>query len=213
MSTEQIILKKVYDLSEEHTNVYNMINVAAVINNLRPGGILTGIPLGNEGELTIELSKVNIQLQRYKGKSDVFILVRKDRPELMEKMSTLNSTFRNSGDNAGDEVVGEIIGFIEPSALRNIATRKPRGIGFDIIVNNPDGSTKKIRHYPQRISLGANVAERLDNYRIGLENMLLPKGFSIESVKIYNSAKGGKRRVTNRKRKQTRRKSLKTKRN
>ena len=210
MSLQQRILKKVYDLSEENMSVYNMINVAAVINNLRPGCILTGI--GNEGELSIALSEVGIQVQRYRGKPNVFILVRKDRPDLVGKMSTLNSTFRNSGDNAGDEAVGEIIGFIEPSALRNIMTRKPRGIGFDIIVKKPDGTTKFIRHYPQRISAHANVAEKLDNYRIVLENIVLPEGFRIESAKIHNLAKGGKRRVTKGKRKQTRRKSLKTKR-
>jgi hypothetical protein len=192
MSLQQRILKKVYDLSEEYHKVYNMINVAALINKLRPGCILTGI--GNEGEMSIALSEVGIQVQRYKGKPDVFILVRKDRPDLLGKMSTLNSTFRNSGDNAGDEAVGEIIGYIEPSALRDITSKKPRSIGFSITIEKPP-ETNTIRHYPQRISSGANVDERLANYKLGLENMELPDGFTIKSVSVHNSAKIGRAHV------------------
>jgi hypothetical protein len=210
------VLTKVYDYTimgeRGYHPLYNMINVASVIGDVRPGAIITNIPEDKQDELKIALSEVGIKARRYKERiPTVMILVRNDHEDLVEKMNSLNEKFAQS-DNIGDQTVGEIIGYYEPSRITNIVQMKPRRIGFMISVQLNDGTIiNNIQHFPQRISDGVNIRERFENYKRGLENMVLPDGFEITSVEPYNNKNqgGGKRRKTKGRRSLKKRKSLK----
>lgn len=172
-------LKYIYDNSE-YLNLYNMINILSVINEIRNACIISVNP-DKIDTIQQKLTDLNLFSKKYRNKS--IILCRMTDEKSKTLINSLNSEHENF-----DEITGELLGFFTSSKL----SEKDRiaNVGFNLIVFDPfEGYAKKIGFFYQFIKKvhGKSDNELLSEVLIKLESMKkqLLKIPYIKLVKIF----------------------------
>lgn len=167
--------------------LYDLLNVLAVRHNLRPGAILASI---REDRIDKIINLLNdtlypefIKAMRYPMPGNI-ILVRKDRPDLVELMDHLNKESPEF-----DTDTGKILGYFTPFNIhsKNEANLHAQAVEFLVTVAFTSGVEVEVHHFPQRVSTGADVSALLEDYRDKLFDLPMPAGLRIKDVTIKHT--------------------------
>jgi len=165
-------------------SLYDLLNVLAVRHNLRPGAILASV---REDRIDPIIKLLNetlypefIKAKRYPMPGNI-ILVRLDRPDLVELMDHLNKESPEF-----DTDTGKILGYFTPYKIhsKNEANLHMQAVEFLITVAFTSGIEIEVHHFPQRVSTGADVSAAMEEYKKKLVHLPMPAGLRIKDVTI-----------------------------
>ena len=165
-------------------SLYDLLNVLAVRHNLRPGAILASVREDRNDSIIKLLNETLfpefIKAKRYPMPGTI-ILVRKDRPDLVELMDHLNKESPEF-----DTDTGKILGYFTPFNIhsKNEANLHAQAVEFLVTVAFTSGVEVEVHHFPQRVSTGADVSALLEDYRDKLFDLPMPAGLRIKDVTI-----------------------------
>lgn len=183
------IVEFVYEHSSEKTKIYNMVNVASVLQHIRNGCILGDFDKDSIKDLYTMLDTHKIYAMKYPihkpSKYINVIIMRKSDKNLEKLYLNLYDTYEKD-INQFSINTGKIIGYIHPSTLKN--SNKPSHIAYIEIqlVNLNDNSTHTIHFYSQRVrDTSEKTFETLETTRKEVLNLKLPKGFVIDYASLH----------------------------
>jgi hypothetical protein len=195
------IYKVLEEISKDRVFVYNLINLLAVKNNLRPGAIISEISPSDPAKIALFMSLLQVHgitggIYRIHSK-DLYniIMVRTSKADLVGLMAKVVEGQANYPDFHKN--TGTILGYIKPLDVtkeENLRLNK-WSMQFTVTVKLPNDSTMAVQHFPQRMTKAANGEEEFARYKSGLENMEMPEGYEILDVTIRSHALGGRRRT------------------
>lgn len=182
------ILEFIYDNSREDIKIYNMVNLASVLEQIRNGCILGGVYNENIKEFYYMLHKNNLHGMKYpSSKSDDYIniiILRKLDKDLEKLYFKLHDTFKKDKNQFAVNT-GKILGYIHPSTLKNNNISYKAYIEVTV-ANLYNGLSNTIHFFPQKVK---NISEKtyntLDDMRKQVLRLKLPKGFIIDYASVY----------------------------
>ena len=187
-----------------YMGVHNILNTLAVFHNLRPGAMLQNLREDSIDDIIPRLFPETIKAVRYPIGSNI-ILVRRDRPDLVELVDHLDKDSPEFDTN-----VGKILGYFTPYNIhsKNAADLHLQAVQFNVVVRQSNGMTASVQHFEQRVSTEVDVSAALEEYKTKLLTLPMPSALRIRDVKIQRHsmpiAKSRKRSRKN-KRRHTRR--------
>ena len=177
--------------------LYNMINVATVVNKIRQGGIITEIEKENAESIHRSLHRLGLfarDIRSNVNRDPIFCFVRENdvaQRDLLASMVTAlnraamppsNPYLINITDITGDRnlQLGELLGYLNTMNRRNLSFYTI-GAAIEVIVNY-NGTTTTLKIFPQKITEPTDLkTQMLTRMATQIAQMPLPEGFTILS--------------------------------
>ncbi len=177
--------------------LYNVINVATVVNNIRQGGIITEIEKENAESIHRSLQRLGLfarDIRSNVNRDPIFCFVRENdaaQRDLLASMVTAlnrasmppsNHNLINNTVITGDRnlQLGELLGYLNTMNRRNLSFYTI-GAGIEVIVNY-NGTTTTLKIFPQKITEATDLKTQiLTQMATQIAHMPLPDGFTILS--------------------------------
>lgn len=191
-------------------NLYTMVNVAMVVNGIRPGGIIQDISEENKKSVVESMRRLGLFVKDIRWNptgEPILLFVRHDnqlqRNLLASMITTLNRETmpRNNSNliinkppapnNQSHRKLGQLLGYFNTMEIRNLAVYK-NSAGIDVIVRH-EGIDTPIKVFPQKIlDITETKLNVLRTMATEIGNMRLPDGFSIVSSNAFYEIDGVK---------------------
>ncbi len=185
---------------------YNMVNVAMVVNGIRPGAIIASITEENKESIMKSLQNLGCFVKDIRWKksgSPILLFVRADDPTQRNRLASMVTALnRNENDpidpfikntaspmNQSNSIIGTLIGYFN-ALPRQTMTNETKSVGITttVFVNDTPVS---INLFPQKIKvLDTHRKQRLIEMANQIQTLRLPDGFRIDSVTPYFKSNG-----------------------
>lgn len=196
------------DKNEEMDKVYNMMNVAMVVNRIRPGGLIGIRSEKNANSVLDSMQRLGLFVKDIRLKvtnPPLLLFVREDNQPHRNLLASIITALDSesmppnnsdkiplpSDNNQSNSKLGRLLGYFNTMSALHLAENK-NAAGIDVIVRH-EGVETKIKVFPQKIlDITPIKKDILRSMATDIGAMRLPDGFEIVSSRAFYEVDGVK---------------------